>query len=120
VTTLLLIDDDPEFGRALAEALGDEGISVLYASEAARGVELALTRTPDVVLLDQHLPDRRGSVALADLRSMGFAGPIVMVSGSPDVDELASSSGADDCIAKPLELDALLEVIERLTRKEPL
>lgn len=117
--TLLLIDDDAEFGRALAEALEGEGIHVLFAPNAARGIELALVHSPDVVLADQHLPDRLGTQALRDLRACGYAGRIVLVSGSPELAELAASTDSDGHLGKPIDLDALLDLIGHLTRGEP-
>jgi DNA-binding response OmpR family regulator len=118
VNTVLLIDDDAEFGRALAEALDDVGIDVLYAPNAARGIELALVKSPDVVLADQHLPDRLGTHTLRDLRALGFAGAVVLISGSPDIVELAASHDFDGHLGKPIDLQALLDLIESITRRE--
>jgi DNA-binding response OmpR family regulator len=111
--TLLLIDDDLDFGRALSDVFEDEGFDVLQAANAAAGVELALTRSPDVVLVDQNLPDRPGTVAVQDLRACGFAGPTVLVTGMPDLQHIAAQAGADGCITKPIDLEALLDLVHR-------
>jgi DNA-binding response OmpR family regulator len=111
VTTVVLIDDDPEFGKALAEALESEGIEVYYAATADKGIELALIHAPEAVIVDEHLPDRRGSTAVRDMRALGFAGLALLVSGNPEVAELADTSGADGWVIKPIDLAALIEAV---------
>ena len=111
MTTVLLIDDDPEFGNALAEALEDEGIDVFYAPTAEKGIELALIHAPEAVIVDEHLPDRAGSTTVRDMRALGFAGLALLISGNPEVSDLANTSGADGWVIKPIDLASLIEVL---------
>jgi DNA-binding response OmpR family regulator len=112
--TVLVVDDDQDFREALEGALGHEGYDVLTASSGSRGVALAMSRHPDVVLLDDLLPPgQRGVEVLAELRQKGYAGHVVMISGSPGL--TSAPPGANHLLPKPVDYDALCRLLERLT-----
>src|SRR5690625_5466837 len=58
--SILVIDDEHNFREFLGEALETSGYNVSLAASAQVGVAIARDRSPDVVLLDQNLPDRPG------------------------------------------------------------
>jgi DNA-binding NtrC family response regulator len=96
----LVVDDDPGFRLALADALGHEGYTTLTAA-TCRGALLELAKeTVDLVFLDVHLPDGSG----LDLLPCPYA-PTVIVTGEPSLSlaDQALSLGAWDCLSKPVD-----------------
>ena len=110
VTSLLVIDDEPQIRRVVRNAL--EGIvdTVLEASSAREGLDLAASALPTVIILDLTLPDMDGLEVCRDLRAFSAAPLIVLSARHSDRDKAALlDAGADDYVTKPfstLELQA--------------
>jgi DNA-binding response OmpR family regulator len=66
--TVLVVDDDIVLARALASKLGSDGISVLQADNGATGLEMALEKKPDFIVLDVIMPNVDGMTMLQRLR----------------------------------------------------
>jgi DNA-binding response OmpR family regulator len=111
--TILAIDDDPDFLSYLTDSLRSEGRSVATATTAQEGIELARSRSPELILLDVYLPDRNGLEVLHALKSDPRTRdiPTLLVSV---VDEKAEGFrlGAEDYILKPVEGAMLVEAVE--------
>jgi CheY-like chemotaxis protein len=100
--TVLIVDDDAQFRRVVAELLADRGYRVVgEAGSAADGLALAEELRPDAVLLDVNLPDGDGlSVAT---RVSGNRGPrVLLTSADADgtTDRLVRGSGAAGFVPK--------------------
>lgn len=113
----LVVEDDPLTQQMFADLLPALGHAVLMAGTGRECLELAATRSPDVILLDLGLPDVPGSSVITRLREWTDT-PILVVSGSRQVRRKADAldAGADDFIDKPFdvsELRARLGVVER-------
>jgi len=96
----LVVDDDPGFRLALADALRLEGYTTLTAA-TCQGALLELAKeTVDLVFVDVNLPDGSG----LDLLPCPYA-PTVVVTGEPSLSlaDEALSLGAWDCLAKPVD-----------------
>ncbi|AMS30484.1 response regulator transcription factor [Aquidulcibacter sp.] len=109
--TLLLVDDDHDLRTTLAEQFELTGeFDTVMAQDAASGVAAARTKGPDLVLLDIDLPDLDGREACKAIRTGGFAGPIIMLTGqSTDSDTvLGLDAGANDYVTKPFRFAVLL------------
>jgi DNA-binding response OmpR family regulator len=109
--TILLIDDDVDLRSTLAEefqATGD--FKTLEAGSIAEGLASAQSNRPDLVLFDVHLPDGDGRVGCASLRTQGFTGPIVMLTGTDGEADTVQGleSGANDYVTKPFRFAVLL------------
>lgn len=76
---VLVIDDEAQIRKFLDIGLRAEGYEVLLAANAAEGLALAATRSPDLVILDIGLPDREGHEVLAELRQWTQV-PVIMLS----------------------------------------
>ena len=118
--TILAIDDDPDFLSYLTDSLRSDGRSVAVATTAQEGIDLARSRSPELILLDVYLPDRNGLEVLHALKSDPQTRdiPTLLVSV---VDEKAEGFrlGADDYILKPVEGAVLIEAVEgALARSE--
>jgi DNA-binding response OmpR family regulator len=119
MTSLLLIDDDPQFCSMLAERLRGEGYAVTTAADGKPG--LAEFRRTDyaLVILDIILPDMEGLETLHELRRVKASAKVIAISGGGmgDSDTYLRSArllGADAVFAKPLDWPAFLAALHRL------
>jgi two-component system KDP operon response regulator KdpE len=117
-TRVLVVDDEPQFLRALATNLRGAGYEVDTAATAADGLQAAALQPPDAVVLDLLLPDGTGTDVCRELRSWSRA-PIVLVSAVGDEDEkiAALDAGADDYVTKPFAIGELLARLRAVLRR---
>jgi two-component system KDP operon response regulator KdpE len=115
---VLVVDDEPQFLRALATNLRGAGYEVDTAATAAEALAGAALRPPDAVILDLLLPDGSGKDVLRELRSWSDA-PVVLVSAVGDEDEkiAALDAGADDYVTKPFAVGELLARLRAALRR---
>jgi len=67
--TVLLIDDDSVIRARLKDLLEAEAIQVLEADDGKPGLELALAHHPDLIILDENMPDMDGEAVMEALRN---------------------------------------------------
>lgn len=119
--TLLVIDDEPQIRRVVRNAVDGIVASVLEASSAREGLDLAASAQPALIVLDLSLPDAEGLDVCRDLRAFTAAPIIVLSARHSDHDKAALlDAGADDYMTKPfstLELQA--RVRAQLRRAAP-
>jgi len=115
--TVLIVDDEKYVLEELVEAFEDEGYTVLSASN--RDEVFALEGLADVALVvtDLKMPGIDGISLYRTLGELdGFSAPAILLSGhgahSNKVDALAAGFSA--CLAKPVDLDELLDIARRL------
>lgn len=116
---ILAIDDDADFRDGLSDVLDELGYRVRTAANGREALEALRTEpAPDVILLDLRMPEMDGRTfrreQTRDERISGI--PLVVVSGSREVDEEAESLGAAAVLPKPFGVDALVESIETATQ----
>jgi two-component system, OmpR family, KDP operon response regulator KdpE len=118
VTTILVIDDEPQIVRALRINLRVRQYEVVAASSAAEALELAAKHPPDLVILDLGLPDMDGLEVIQGLRGWTDA-PIIVLSGRTDSTTKveALDAGADDYVTKPFGVDELLARMRAVSRR---
>jgi DNA-binding response OmpR family regulator len=108
---ILLIDDDDDLRRALAEQLEQCGeYAVECAATMAEGVDRAREGRAELILMDVNLPDGDGRDACRNLRDEGIAAPILMLTSlETDEDQVDGlDAGANDYITKPFRFAVLL------------
>ena len=119
---ILLVDDDVDLRQSLADALEHAGYQVVQASNGAEAIESLRTgEPPDVVLLDLLMPVMNGwqfcELKQRDPNTAHI--PVVAMSAAVSKDPNSPYYiNVDDFIAKPVDLDALLSKIDRLTAQE--
>lgn len=103
--------------RFLDIGLRAEGYQVLLAANAAEGLALAATRSPDLIILDIGLPDREGHEVLSELRQWS-AVPVLMLSvRSAESEKVrALDHGANDYMTKPFGIQELMARLRALLR----
>jgi two-component system KDP operon response regulator KdpE len=115
---VLVVDDEPQFLRALSTNLRGAGYDVDTAATAAAALAAAPLRPPDAVILDLLLPDGSGRDVCRELRTWTQA-PIILVSAVGDDDEkiAALDAGADDYVTKPFAIGELLARLRAVLRR---
>ncbi len=115
---VLVVDDEPQFLRAIATNLRGAGYAVATATSAAEAVTAAGLDPPDAVILDLVLPDGTGTEVCRELRRWSEA-PIIVVSAVGDEDEkiAALDAGADDYVTKPFAIGELLARLRAALRR---
>ena len=109
----LIIDDERNFREFLAEALEVEGYGVTQAATARAGLALARQELPQIVLLDQNLPDGSGLDLIHDLRALPSNPVIIMITAFAGYDNAvrAVKAGAFHYLNKPFGFPDLLDVV---------
>jgi two-component system response regulator CpxR len=120
---ILAIDDDAELCSLLEEFLAREGFAVDCVNDGRRGLERALKREHDLVVLDVMLPGMDGFEILRRLRQESNVPVIMLTARSEDVDRIIGLElGADDYMPKPFnprELAARIRAILRRIESKP-
>ena len=112
---ILLVDDDDGIRAALGRYLRARGYEVADAG-SMQEAEAAATAGVDLALVDQRLPDGTGLELLPRLRAVVPQLPVIMLTahGTIDMAVQAIKDGADQFLTKPIDLDALVVLLERL------
>jgi len=116
---ILLIEDEPGLCLTLGDRLQKEGYSIEVANDGESGFQLATNQAFDLIILDLMLPKKNGYDICRDLRQMGLAIPILMLTARDQtIDKvLGLKIGADDYLTKPFEMMELLARLEALLRR---
>lgn len=115
--TILVVEDDPDIILALATILQDEGYHVATTNNGAHLAPDQLAGDPpSLIVLDMLLSGWDGRAIARQLKAHAATRdiPILMLSAHPMARQEAQAAGADGFLAKPFELDALLEKIASL------
>lgn len=113
--TVLIADDEPAIVDGQASRLETQ-----YRVRRAYGGREALEQldeSVDVALLDRRMPDLSGDEVLERLRSEGYSCRVAMLTGVDPSFDIAEM-GFDDYIKKPVDADALFDVVENLLARE--
>ncbi|MEA2675348.1 MAG: two-component system, OmpR family, phosphate regulon response regulator PhoB [Chloroflexota bacterium] len=115
---LVAVEDEPRNAALLEAILGRSGYRLLIAPDLAGARKLLAEMTPDLVLLDRHLPDGDGLDLIPEIRNSGRLGavPILLVSASvlPRDVQAAMDAGCDGFLPKPVHVKPLVEAVRRL------
>jgi DNA-binding response OmpR family regulator len=115
---ILIVDDEPQTLDLLDIALTMDGHQALRATDGAQCVEMAREHLPDVIVMDQMMPEMDGRTASIALRSEAATAaiPIIMLtSRSSDQDVWDGyRAGVASYLTKPVDLDLLEQEINRL------
>jgi two-component system, OmpR family, response regulator MprA len=117
---LLVVNDEPNTGRALQGALALEGFDVILATDDGEAVEVVQGRDPDAVIVDVVESDARGAALCRRLRDLSPRLPVLMLGAGDTVVQRTGglAAGADDYLAKPFVLVELLTRLRGLLRRK--
>ena len=113
---ILIVEDDPGVRFGIREFLEAKGLDVEEAGSCEEALEAFRREPPDLVVSDYRLPDANALELLPRLRSIDEGVPVVILTGHGSIDLAvkAIKEGAEQFLTKPVELPALLVVLERL------
>jgi two-component system alkaline phosphatase synthesis response regulator PhoP len=116
---ILLAEDEPGLVLTLTDRLESEGYTVEVVRDGAAALEQGKDGAFDLILLDVGLPKKNGFDVCRDLRQLGVAVPVLMLTARGDVTDrvVGLKLGADDYLTKPFEMIELLARIEALIRR---
>ncbi|MDY8095278.1 response regulator transcription factor [Paenibacillus polymyxa] len=108
--SVLVIDDEEKISRLLQLELSHEGYAVEIAQTGREGLDKALARTWDIIILDVMLPKMNGVEVLKQIRKVDNHTPVIMVTARNTTPDKVSGldEGANDYITKPFEIEELL------------
>ena len=112
---ILVVDDDEDVRLALAAFLSSKGYAPVQAEDLASVQAVLGVHSVDAAIVDFSLPDGDGLDALRALKSQDPSVPVVLLTGYGTIDLAvkAIKEGAEQFLTKPVELPALLVVVER-------
>jgi two-component system, OmpR family, KDP operon response regulator KdpE len=121
MTTVLVVDDEPQILRALRVNLAARSYDVVTASNGRQALDAAAHHHPDLVVLDLGLPDMDGVEVIRGLRGWTTV-PIIILSGRSQsaAKVQALDAGADDYVTKPFNVDELLARVRAVARRTTL
>ena len=116
--TIVIVDDDLAIVDSLALMLEYAGYTIATFSNGSDLFSFLAREKNDLILLDVWLSGEDGKEICQLLRCSPATKniPVIMLSASRDLEKTAMQAGADDFLAKPFEMDALLQKIADLLR----
>ena len=116
---VLYVEDEQFLAEAVKHNLGKENIDCDLALNGEDGLNMALDKIYDVVILDVMLPKLSGIDILRRMRERKISTPVIMLSALSEVDDKVRGleSGTDDYLAKPFKTAELVARIKALMRR---
>ena len=116
---VLLIEDDSATAQGIELMLKSEGFNIYSTDLGEEGIDLGKLYDYDIIVLDLTLPDMHGYDVLKQLRVARVNTPILILSGTADIDTKVRGLGygADDYMTKPFNKDELIARINAIVRR---
>lgn len=115
---ILVADDNPAILDAIRIMLEEEGYEVVTTTDGATARDMK-PPLPDLLLLDVWMSGVDGRDVCKQLKSATATKhvPVIMVSATKYIEQIANDSGADDFISKPFQMEQLLEMVAKYVNK---
>jgi len=115
--SVLIVDDEEALTSVLSRKFTEEGITAYTASNGREGLEMALEKHPDIILLDIMMPEMDGFDVLKALHEdeWGKEVPVILLTNSSSIDTVAKavSSGMSEFLVKTeMKLDQVVEHVK--------
>lgn len=113
---IIIFDDDEDILSICSYILEEQGWEVHTYNDCNNIVEKVSAILPDVIMMDNWIPDSGGIIATQTLKKTDTLKdiPVIYFSANSDIQILASHAGAQTYLAKPFDLDDLERVINRV------
>ncbi len=119
---VLIVEDDLEIVRLLQIHLKDLGCDVINETNGIGGLNQAMNKNPDLIILDVMLPEMDGIELCQKLRANNITTPVMMLtSRSEEIDKvLGLEVGADDYLTKPFSVREFIARVKAIFRRQKL
>jgi CheY-like chemotaxis protein len=119
---VLIVEDEQPIRQLIADVLGDRGFRTLPLANGAEALRVLETVRPDVMVVDLLMPVMHGWDLMEKYidTTAGRPIPIVVVSGNPALPKSFNRLGVQQVLAKPFDIDALLDAVQRAAESAPL
>ena len=116
---ILVIEDDLTAARFVTKGLQESGYVVDHAADGQTGLDLALSASYEVMVVDRMLPGPNGLSVVQEVRENNISTPVLFLSALGDVEDRVDGlrAGGDDYLVKPFAMSELLARIEALMRR---
>ncbi|MVN22064.1 response regulator [Mucilaginibacter arboris] len=114
---VLIFDDDEDILAICTYILEEQGWEVSTFSNCNNIIEKVESIMPDVILMDNWIPDSGGIIATQTIKQQEHLKniPVVYFSANNDIKTLAQQAGADSFLAKPFDLEELENIVSQVT-----
>ena len=114
---VFIFDDNLEILELCTEILEDLGLEVKTSPTTNSVEEQVSSYMPDLIFMDNWLPDMSGIEATKLLKANDRLKniPVIYFSANSNISELANQAGADDFLAKPFDIDKFEETVKKYT-----
>jgi two-component system nitrogen regulation response regulator NtrX len=111
---ILVVDDEADIVNLVVELLQDEGYEVRSAFNGEMALAAIAQQQPAMILMDMYMPQMTGIMLLEHIRTNGISDiPVVLMTASPRVAEPLLNMDLVDYLAKPFDIDQLLQCVAR-------
>ncbi|MEO7910133.1 MAG: response regulator [Roseiflexaceae bacterium] len=111
---ILVVDDEVDIVNLVVDLLQDEGYEVRSAFNGEMALAAIAQQQPAMILMDMYMPQMTGIMLLEHLRTSGMSAiPVVLMTASPRAAEPLLSMNLVDYLAKPFDIDQLLQCVAR-------
>lgn len=116
---ILVVEDDAELRHLFTQVLLKNGYTVLEAADGEQALELLNRETIDLMISDIMMPNVDGYELVASLREARYSLPVLMITAANSFTHMKKgySSGTDDYMVKPVNVDEMLLRVQALLRR---
>ena len=116
---ILVIDDDPDISMMLKMMLEYKGYKVVTADRVDEIFQAISNKSFNLIIMDMLLSGVNGTDICIQLKEKDATRniPVMMISAHPNAKELCMQAGANDFMAKPFDMDDILNTVSRLVAK---
>jgi len=113
VGDVLVAEDSEDIQRLISWHLSKIGLNVSHANTGKIAVEKGMVKSYDLMLMDMQMPEMDGVEAISLLRASGYSKPIVSLTANAMNDDIERclKAGATEFLAKPIEIEKLIDVL---------